>query len=147
MYIDKDGKEKHPVLIHHAVLGSLERWTGVLLEHYDGHLPLWLAPVQIVVIPVSEKFTEYAAKVENWVKKSFIMSEMHTVLDANNEKVGKKIALHSKAKVPMIIVVGEKEESNESVTIREHGVKGNNEMSLSYSSTYIREKVLKSKSK
>lgn len=144
-YIDKDGKEKHPVLIHHAVLGSLERWTGILLEHYNGHLPLWLAPIQIVVIPVSEKFTEYAAKVEDWVKKSFAISELYTILDTNNEKVGKKIALHSKAKVPVIIVVGEREETNNTITIREHGVKENREMNLSYSSAYFRDQINKSR--
>ena len=86
-YTDKDGSKKRPVMIHRAPFGSIERFTAVLLEHTAGHLPLWLAPDQVKVLPVSEKYTDYAKKVCDLMKKSDIRAS----IDDRNETLGKRI--------------------------------------------------------
>ncbi len=116
-YIDKDGIGKRPVIIHRAMLGSFERFIGILLEHTNGNLPLWLAPVQAVLIPVSEKQTGYAEKVLAELKENKIRAEIYE----SGETLPKRIREAELQKIPYILVVGEKEEKNESTNVRHKG--------------------------
>jgi len=118
-YIDKDGKKVHPVMIHRAILGSVERFIAVLLESTSGALPSWCAPVQAVICPVSEKHNEYAQKITDELVKNNIRIEA----DIRNESVGRKIRDAELSKVPYIIVVGDKEMADDSLSIRERGSK------------------------
>ncbi|MBD3390724.1 MAG: threonine--tRNA ligase [Chitinivibrionales bacterium] len=115
-YTDADGAKKRPVMIHRALLGSMERFIGILIEHYAGALPLWLAPVQAKILPVSDKYMEYAAAVLHELKKAGIRAE----LDARSEKVGYKIRDAEMKKVPYMAVVGGKEQDARSVSVRKH---------------------------
>ena len=112
-YIGKDGNKKTPVMVHRAILGSMERFIGVLTEHYAGAFPLWLSPVQVLVLSVGENFNKYGEKVLTELKNASIRAEM----DKTNETLGKKIRLGKTQKVPYIIVVGEKEQESETVTV------------------------------
>src|SRR5205085_2047952 len=104
-YVDSDNSRKRPVMIHRAPFGSMERFIAVLLEHCAGNLPLWLAPIQVKVLPISEKFGEYAEHVVKTLKNADIRAE----LDDRNEKIGKKIRDTELMKVPYMLVIGEKE--------------------------------------
>ena len=117
-YIDADDSRKRPVMIHRAPFGSLERFTAVVLEHTAGHLPVWLAPDQVKVLPISEKFTDYAEKVCSLLKNS----EIRTSVDARNERLGKRIRDISLLRVPILVIVGEKEATEGSVSVRREGV-------------------------
>lgn len=116
-YISDDGTKKRPVMLHRALFGSLERFCGILIEHYEGKFPLWLAPVQLSVLPVSEVFDEYAKKVVAELRKSGYRVE----LDLRNEKLGYKIREHSMQRIPYTLVVGEQEQSSGSVNVRVRG--------------------------
>ena len=116
-YTDSDGSKKRPVMIHRAPFGSLERFTAVLLEHTAGHLPLWLAPDQVKVLPVSEKYSDYAKKVCDLMKKSDIRSSV----DDRNETLGKRIREISLLRVPVLVIVGEKEMNEGTVSVRYEG--------------------------
>lgn len=116
-YISDDGSKKRPVMLHRALFGSLERFCGILIEHYEGKFPLWLAPVQLSVLPVSEVFDEYAKKVVAELRKSGYRVE----LDLRNEKLGYKIREHSMQRIPYTLVVGEQEQSSGSVNVRVRG--------------------------
>lgn len=116
-YTDKDGKEKRPVMIHRTIYGSVERFLGILVEHYAGAFPLWLSPVQAVVIPVSEKFNDYGGQ----VKEKIFNENIRVELDNSDESLGKRIRNAEKQKTPYILVVGEKEKSSESVAMRKRG--------------------------
>ena len=115
-YIGEDGKEHRPFMVHRALLGSIERFFGVLIEHYGGAFPLWLAPVQAVVIPVSKNFIEYSQKITNELKVNGIRAQ----LDERNEKIGYKIRDWETQKVPYMLIIGEKEISSGSVSVRQH---------------------------
>ena len=117
-YIDADDSRKRPVMIHRAPFGSLERFTAVVLEHTAGHLPVWLAPDQVKVLPISEKFTDYAEKVCSLLKNS----EIRASVDARNERLGKRIRDISLLRVPILVIVGEKEATEGSVSVRREGV-------------------------
>ncbi len=117
-YTDKDGSEKTPVMIHFASLGSIERFLSVYIEHTAGAFPLWLAPEQVRIIPVSDKFSEYAKSVHEKLDREGVRVK----LDDDSESLGKRIRTAEKLKVPMIMVVGEKEQESNSVAIRRHGV-------------------------
>ena len=117
-YIDADDSRKRPVMIHRAPFGSLERFTAVVLEHTAGHLPVWLAPDQVKVLPISEKFTDYAEKVCSLLKNSEILASV----DARNERLGKRIRDISLLRVPILVIVGEKEATEGSVSVRREGV-------------------------
>ena len=117
-YIDSDGSRQRPVMIHRAPFGSLERFVAVLLEHTAGHLPLWLSPDQVKVLPVSEKFTEYAKKVVNLLNNS----EIRASIDDRNETLGKRIRETSLMRVPVLVIVGEKEVAENTVSVRRDGV-------------------------
>ena len=117
-YIDTDGSRKRPVMIHRAPFGSLERFTAVLLEHTAGHLPLWLTPDQVKVLPISEKYADYAKKVCELMNNS----EIRASIDDRNETLGKRIREISLKKIPLIAIVGEKEMADGTVSIRRDGV-------------------------
>jgi threonyl-tRNA synthetase len=117
-YIDADGTKKRPVMIHRAPFGSLERFTAVVLEHTAGHLPLWLSPDQVKVLPVSEKYADYAEKVCGLMKNSDIRASV----DSRNETLGKRIREISLLRVPVLAIVGEKEVAEGTVSVRREGV-------------------------
>ncbi len=113
-YIGEDGKEHRVIMLHRAVLGSIERFMGILIEHYAGKFPLWLSPTQILIIPVSDKFNSYAIDINNHCRKLKIRSEV----DLSREKLGYKIRAAQLMKVPYMFIVGEKEISTNSVSVR-----------------------------
>jgi threonyl-tRNA synthetase len=118
-YIGEDGKEKTPVLIHRTIMGSFERFMGILIEHYAGDFPTWLSPVQVSIVPVSEKFNDYALKIKNALAKK----ELRVGLNIKDESLGKRIREEEKNKVPHILIIGEKEMADGTVTVRSHGIK------------------------
>ena len=113
-YVDKDGTKKVPVMLHRALFGSLERFIGILIEHYAGKFPFWISPLQTVVIPISEDFEEYAVGVSNKIKKAGISS----IVDLKNHNLNYKIRDHSLAKIPLLLICGKKEVDSNTVTIR-----------------------------
>lgn len=113
-YIDKDSKEQTPFMIHRALLGSLERFAGVLIEHYAGAFPLWLSPVQVKILAISEKHNKYANQVAKELKENNIRVEV----DESNETLGKKIRTAQKEKVPYMVIVGDKEKASGKVAPR-----------------------------
>ena len=119
-YIGADDKRHRPVMIHRAPFGSMERFVAVLIEHTAGKFPLWLAPDQVIILPISEKYNDYAKKVLNFLNNS----DIRTLIDERNEKIGKKIRDSELKKIPYLLIVGEKEETSESVSVRRQG-KGN----------------------
>ena len=118
-FVNKKGEKQIPVLIHRALFGSLERFIGILLEHYSGKLPLWLSPQETVIATISEQFKDYAKAIQNKLLDNNISSE----IDNRNEKIGYKIREHSFQKIPIIIIVGEKEIKNNNISIRRLGSK------------------------
>ena len=117
-FTDVDGSKKRPVMIHRAPFGSIERFTAVVLEHTAGHLPVWLSPDQVKVLPISEKYADYAEKVCSLLKNS----EIRASVDARNETLGKRIREISLLRVPLIAIVGEKEVQEGTVSVRREGV-------------------------
>ncbi len=113
-YTDKDGTKKRPVMIHRVVFGSVERFIGILTEHFAGHFPTWLAPVQVKVLPISDKYADYATKVEAAFKEAGVRVET----DHRAEKIGYKIREARNERVPYIVVVGEKEAEEGTVSVR-----------------------------
>ncbi len=118
-FIAEDGKEHRAIMLHRAILGSLERFIGILIEHYGGKFPLWMSPVQIIILPISDKFNEYAMKIETKMKNNRIRAES----DLSSEKLGYKIRKAQMNKVPYMLIVGEKELDSGSVSVR-HRDKG-----------------------
>jgi len=121
VYTDKDNTEKTPVMIHRAILGSFERFIGILIEHYGGNFPLWLSPEQVRVLPISEKTNDYARAVENSLKDTHIRCSC----DFSDEKIGAKIARAHADKLPYMLVVGPKEAQSSTVNVRIRGLKEN----------------------
>jgi len=113
-YIGADGQAHQPVMLHRAILGSIERFFGVLIEHYAGAFPIWLAPVQVVVIPIAERHHGYARQVASQLRQAGLRTE----LDDRNEKLGYKIREAQTQKVPYMLVVGDKEAANGQVSVR-----------------------------
>ena len=116
-YVAEDGTRKQPLMVHRALYGSMERFFGTLIEHYAGAFPVWLSPVQVAVIPISEKHTEYGQKVHQQLKDAGIRAE----LDARNEKMNAKVREHTLQKVPFLLVVGEREAADGTVNVRVRG--------------------------
>jgi len=114
VYTDKDNTEKVPVMIHRAILGSLERFMGILIEHYGGNMPLWLAPEQMRVLPISEKSNDYARKLHGRLKDV----GLRCGLDASDEKIGAKVARAHSDKAGYMLIVGPKEADSETVGVR-----------------------------
>lgn len=134
-YVGEDGKTHQPIMIHRALLGSIERFFGILLEHYGGAFPAWLAPVQVLVLPISEKHQAYAQQVE----KKLRGEGCRVGLDLRNEKIGLKIREAEKAKVPFMIVVGDREAEAETVAVRQRNGKNLGTMSTRDIMTLIRD--------
>jgi len=116
-YVDKEGKNQHPVILHRGLTGSIERTIGLLIEHFAGAFPLWLAPVQAVILPITDKVEGYARSVSETLKKAGVRVE----LDDSDETLSKKIRKAAIQKVPYMIIVGEKEEKEKKVTVRQRG--------------------------
>ena len=113
-YVDKDGTKKVPVMLHRALFGSLERFIGILIEHYAGKFPFWISPLQTVVIPISEEFDDYAIKVSKKIKEAGMSSSV----DLKKHNLNYKIRDNSLAKIPLLLICGKKEVDSNSVTIR-----------------------------
>ena len=125
-YIASDGSKKRPVMLHRAILGSMERWIGILIEQYAGRFPIWLAPVQAVITTITSDNDDYACKVLEECKKV----GLRAATDTRNEKINYKIREHSNAKIPVILVVGTKEQENETVAMRRLGGKSQEILAL-----------------
>ncbi|MDR4460339.1 MAG: threonine--tRNA ligase [Nitrospirales bacterium] len=134
-YVGDDGKTHQPIMIHRALLGSIERFFGILLEHFGGAFPAWLAPVQVAVLPISEKHQGYAQEVE----KNLRLKGCRVVLDLRNEKIGLKIREAEKAKIPFMVVVGDREAEAKLVAVRQRNGKNLGTMSIIDMVTLIRE--------
>lgn len=116
-YTAEDNSKKTPVMIHRAPFGSLERFTAVLIEHTAGHFPLWLTPDQVAILPISEKFNDYAQKVRQYLDKQVVRA----LVDDRNEKIGRKIRDNELKRVPYMVIVGEKESAEGLVSMRKQG--------------------------
>ena len=136
-YVADDASKNRPVMLHRALFGSLERFCGILLEHYAGSFPVWLAPVQLVVLPVSEVFDDYAKKVVAELRKSGYRVE----LDLRNEKLGYKIREHSMQRVPYTLVVGEQERTSETVNVRVRGGDTLGNMNLTQLTSHLEQAI------
>jgi threonyl-tRNA synthetase len=113
-YVGEDGERHQPVMVHRALFGSVERFFGVLIEHYAGAFPMWLAPVQVGLVPISEKHLEYAES----VKKRLEAAGLRVELDAGNQKMNAKIREFGLQKVPFILIMGDKEAASDAVSVR-----------------------------
>ena len=125
-YIGADSEKKTPVMVHRAMFGSLERFTGILIEHYAGHMPLWLSPLQIIVATITQEADDYAAEVTALARKAGLKADA----DLRNEKINYKVREHSLAKVPVMLVVGRKEAAERTVSIRRLGSQAQQTMTL-----------------
>jgi threonyl-tRNA synthetase len=125
-YVDQDGRKKTPVMVHRAICGSMERFTGILIEHFAGHFPLWLAPVQAVVATITSEGDEYAMEVVRAAEAAGLRVEA----DLRNEKINYKVREHSLVKVPVLLVVGRKEAAERTVSIRRLGSPNQQSMTL-----------------
>jgi threonyl-tRNA synthetase len=125
-FVDEDNTRKPPVMLHRAILGSLERFLGILIEHYAGNFPVWLSPVQVVVMCITDNQAEYAAQITQNLKKQGIRA----VSDLRNEKITYKIREHSMQRVPYQIIVGDKERQENKVAVRKRGGEDLGQMDL-----------------
>jgi threonyl-tRNA synthetase len=116
-YVAEDGSRRHPVMLHRAIVGSLERFIGILIEEHAGALPAWLAPVQVIVAPITEQQSDYAQSVVKALQKQGVRA----TADLRNQKITYKIREHSMQKVPFILVVGDKEKASGAVSVRARG--------------------------
>jgi len=125
-YIAEDGSKQTPVMLHRVIVGSIERFAGILIEHYEGAFPSWLAPIQAVILNITQKQEEFAKKVENELKKQ----GLRVISDLRNEKIGYKIREHSMQRYPYILVVGDRELENNQISVRQRGGQDLGSMSL-----------------
>lgn len=125
-YVDEQSQRQHPVMLHRAIVGSMERFIGIIIEHHAGHLPLWLAPVPVVIATITNGVDNYAESVSEKLKVAGITVE----LDLRNEKIGYKVREHSKAKIPVILVVGEQEAEQNQVAMRRLGSKASESLTV-----------------
>ena len=136
-YTDKDNTAKMPLVIHRAPLSTHERFIGFLLEHYAGNFPVWLAPVQVSVLPISDKYNEYCEGLINVLKNH----EIRTTFDTRSEKIGRKIRDAEMKKIPCMLIVGENEMNNNTVSLRKHGEGDKGSMSIEDFANMINEEV------
>ncbi|MEM7425326.1 MAG: threonine--tRNA ligase [Pseudomonadota bacterium] len=136
-YMDSNGEKVTPVMLHRAMFGSLERFTGILVEHHAGHFPLWLAPMQIMVCPITTEANNYALEVLDAFRKA----GFHAEADLRNEKINYKVREHSVTKVPVIVVVGMREVEQRAVNIRRLGSKNQTAMSLDEALASLKEEA------
>jgi len=138
-YIGADDKRHRPIMIHRAPFGSMERFVAVLIEHSGGRFPLWLAPDQAVVLPISEKFNDYAKKVVDFLNNC----DIRTLIDDRNEKIGKKIRDNELKRIPYLLIVGEKEAVDEKISVRVQGEGDKGQMNLDEFVAHIEAEVKK----
>ncbi|MGE0078746.1 MAG: threonine--tRNA ligase [Bacteroidales bacterium] len=138
-YIGADDKRYRPIMIHRAPFGSMERFVAVLIEHTGGKFPLWLTPDQAVILPISEKYNEYAKKVLNFLNNS----DIRTLIDDRNEKIGKKIRDNELRRIPFLLIVGEKEAEAGLVAVRVQGDGDKGQMKLDEFVTFVNQEVSK----
>ena len=136
-YVGADDRRHRPVMIHRAPFGSMERFVAVLLEHTGGKLPLWLAPDQVAILPVSEKFNDFAKKVCEFLNNSDIRAS----IDDRNVTIGKKIRENELKRMPFLLIVGEKEQATDSVSVRKQGGEDKGVMSLTAFANYLKEQI------
>jgi threonyl-tRNA synthetase len=136
-YTGSDNQKHRPVMIHRAPFGSLERFVAVLIEHCAGNFPLWLTPEPVAILPISEKYHDYAQKVVNVLNKADIRGP----LDDRNEKVGRKIRDAEMKKIPYMLVVGEQEMLEEAVSVRKHGGEEVGKLKLDEFVDYFKEQI------
>ena len=136
-YINEKGEKKKPVLIHRALFGSLERFLGILIEHYNGKFPFWLAPRQVVICPITEKFNNFGSN----IYKKILELGFKVELDSRNEKISYKIREHSHKKIPLILIIGEKEKKEKSVTVRELSKESQKFLKLDNFLEYLKKKI------
>ena len=137
-YIAEDGKKYNPVMLHRALFGSLERFTGILLEHYAGSLPLWLTPVQAVVAPITSEIDDYAIEIQKQLKSK----KIRVNLDLRNEKISYKIRENSLQKIPYLIIVGKKEQEERFVTLRVFGSKDQEKINFENLTDFFEKKCI-----
>ena len=137
-YVAEDGARHRPVMLHRAILGSLERWIGIVIEQYSGRMPTWLSPVQCVVAPITEAANAYAEEVAETLKAAGVRVET----DLRNEKIGYKVREHSVAKVPYILAVGGREAESQTVAMRRLGHEGQETLALSDAVNTLKEDIL-----
>ena len=113
-FINEDGNKEHPVMIHRAILGSLERFVGILLEEYSGNLPLWLAPTQVVIMNITKEQEEVCKQLHEKLKKDSIRG----IIDLRNEKISYKIRQHTLKRIPYLVIIGDREASKDEVSVR-----------------------------
>ena len=138
-YITSDDKRLRPIMIHRAPFGSMERFVAVLLEHTGGKFPLWLTPDQVAILPISEKYNDYAKKVSLFLNNY----DIRTLIDDRNEKIGKKIRDNELKKIPFMLIVGEKEEAEEKVAVRRQGEGDKGTLGLEEFANFLTEEVKK----
>jgi threonyl-tRNA synthetase len=136
-YVGEDGARHAPVMLHRAILGSFERFIGILIEHYAGHFPLWLAPVQAVVASITDEATAYAEEVVNELRAA----GLRVVTDTSNEKIGYKVREHSLAKVPVMLVVGRREAEQRSLSLRRLGSPAQEALALAEAIARLKEEA------
>ncbi|MFZ4648261.1 MAG: threonine--tRNA ligase [Patescibacteria group bacterium] len=136
-YIDNDGQEKRPVVLHRALLGSMERFMGIIIEHYTGAFPVWLAPMQVKIVSVAEAHVAHCKKLAKELRAAGIRVE----IDEANETVGNKIRKAANEKVPYMLVIGDKEMESEKLTVRDRGSKDTREINKEEFFTEIKEKI------
>ena len=138
-YKGSDDKLHRPIMIHRAPFGSMERFVAVLLEHTAGKFPLWLTPDQVVVLPISEKYNDYAEKVAKELNKA----DIRTQIDDRNEKIGRKIRDNELKRIPYLLIVGEKEAEDGKVSVRAQGEGDKGQMTIAEFAEYMKELVAK----
>ncbi len=138
-YIGSDDKKHRPAMIHRAPFGSMERFVALLIEHTAGKFPLWLSPDQVIVLPLSEKYHDYAEKVLNFLNNS----DIRTLIDTRNEKIGKKIRESELKRIPYLLIIGEKETSKGTVAVRRQGEGDKGAMKLENFADFIKEEISK----
>jgi threonyl-tRNA synthetase len=136
-YIGADDQKHRPVMIHRAPFGSMERFVAVLIEHTVGKFPLWLMPEQAVVLPISEKYNDYAAKVSNILN----IYDIRSVVDDRNEKIGRKIRDNELKRIPYLLVVGEKEAEANQVSVRRQGQGDQGSMLVEEFATFVQKEI------
>ena len=136
-YIDSDGNKEVPVMIHRAILGSLERFVGILIEHYSGNLPLWLSPVQVILLNITDTQREYTSSLNEQLKGLGLRSEC----DLSNEKIGYKIRNHAMTRVPYMIIIGDKELQSKTVSVRDRAGNDLGTMSTEEFSDLIKKEI------
>jgi threonyl-tRNA synthetase len=136
-YIGADNQKHEPVMIHRAPFGSMERFVAVLIEHTAGKFPLWLTPDQAVILPISEKYHDYAQKVSNFLKNY----DIRTLIDERSEKIGKKIRDNELKRIPYLLIIGEKEQESETVSVRRQGEGDQGVMSLEDFAQFLQKEI------